>query len=363
MSVPKILSTQAWMTFFHQKEPAVIMPGSEFKAMNPTKTFYKITDASTHEKYGFADQFSYKTGINKCALNTLGEYDRVQTGMAHWSGFTWPSHPDDMGESRAFYFIEKDSLDWTYAYYPKCNIREVEIMDDSTVCVNDAASHYQTNKFILGEKVALCDFPAWNDAEFVTKLIGKNPSMFSVVGEQYQTKELCEVALAENGGLIKHVRKDLLTEELCKLALRGKSSRSEHHRKHNVIITHDSGLRLKWVDDNIQTSELCEMAVSKHGDALQYVRKDLQTDRLCMIAVSNYGNAIRYVRADLITEPMCIMAIQNDVGGNLLKYIDEEHQTIAVCREACRQTGSMRYIKSHSTYYYRTLTSWLFGMG
>lgn len=58
MSVPKILlSTQAWMTFFHQKEPAVIMPGSEFKAMNPTKTFYKITDASTHENMGSRTNF------------------------------------------------------------------------------------------------------------------------------------------------------------------------------------------------------------------------------------------------------------------------------------------------------------------
>lgn len=45
----------------------------------------------------------------------------------------------------------------------------------------------------------------------------------------------------------------------------------------------------------IRTKELCELAVTQNGNALQYVPKELRTQELCEIAVEQNGLTLKYV--------------------------------------------------------------------
>ena len=64
----------------------------------------------------------------------------------------------------------------------------------------------------------------------------------------------------------------------------------------------NSGFALEYVIPELMTEEICKLAVSNNGYALEYVIPELMTDEICKLAVSNHGFALQFVNPDEINE-------------------------------------------------------------
>ena len=58
------------------------------------------------------------------------------------------------------------------------------------------------------------------------------------------------------------------------------------HQKFVLAAVTQNGLSLSYIEDDLQTPEICLAAVTQNGLSLQYVRDDLQTTEMCLAAVT-----------------------------------------------------------------------------
>jgi hypothetical protein len=101
---------------------------------------------------------------------------------------------------------------------------------------------------------------------------------------EYQTKELYELAVQNNGLAIMFVPEKYRTKELCKMAI-----------KKNIYA-------IEWIPEEYQTKELYELAVQQNGKALSHVPDEFKTKELCKLAVKQNGNNLRFVPDELKSE-------------------------------------------------------------
>lgn len=143
----------------------------------------------------------------------------------------------------------------------------------------------------------------------------KRSSLISQMPAEFQTKEICLIAIKNDPNNIIYIHKQ--TEELCTIAFMIKSISIAYVRDIEIIkfllkidglalyyVYHEkkaatyeiaveqNGLALKYVKDQIPI--ICEIAVKQNGLALQYVKN--QTPRICEIAVNQNGMALQYVK-------------------------------------------------------------------
>jgi hypothetical protein len=97
------------------------------------------------------------------------------------------------------------------------------------------------------------------------------------------------------------------------------------------------GFALAKVPDEVKTEEMCLMAVSKNGRALYYVPDEMKTERMCLMAVSKDGTALQYVPKELRTEKVCLAAVSQ--YGKALQYVPKELRTEKMCLAAVRNYG------------------------
>ena len=89
----------------------------------------------------------------------------------------------------------------------------------------------------------------------------KNLKTFQVNSKsesEEQSKELCELAVQQDGRALQLVKDKFITKELCNIA---------------VI---QNGFALQYVKDEFITKELCELAVKQNGYTLRHVKDELQ---------------------------------------------------------------------------------------
>ena len=106
-----------------------------------------------------------------------------------------------------------------------------------------------------------------------TSAVKNNGFALRYVKKEYQTLELCNLALQQNGCAIKYVKES--SNELRKLAIKT-----------------SNGEALRYIDD--QTEELCILAMQLNGLCLQYVIN--QTEEMCDLAVEQNDKAVHHVR-------------------------------------------------------------------
>jgi 3-dehydroquinate synthase class II len=216
------------------------LTGSEFKQLYPNTTFYKLTNITeNHNNYQYNDGLNTDTKIFKPSLSCNG-------GM---------------------YFTDIHNIGLWLTHINTKYIREVEIVDDSLVCIED--KKFKTNKFILKKRTLLKDFVFWNDNDFCLLTIVQNGNSLEYV--QNQTEEICLAAVKQNGYALKYVQNQ--TEEICLAAVR------------------QNGDALEYVHN--QTEEICLAAVKKDGLVLCLVKD--QTEEICLAAVKQNEDALRYV--------------------------------------------------------------------
>lgn len=133
----------------------------------------------------------------------------------------------------------------------------------------------------------------------------------------------CNKSVKEYGWLLKYVKEEFQTKELCEIAV-----------KHG-------GSGLEYVCDKFHTEELYKLAIQKNGCALKYMKENLKTEEICLMAVKQYWWAIAYVDEKFQTEEMCKISLEKT--GSTLKYICERCQTEEICIMAIKKDPYIIY--------------------
>ena len=50
---------------------------------------------------------------------------------------------------------------------------------------------------------------------------------------------------------------------------------------------------------DVQTEELCKLAVKRNGEALEFVKDEFQTEEICELAVNEKGIALKFVKKQI----------------------------------------------------------------
>jgi hypothetical protein len=144
------------------------------------------------------------------------------------------------------------------------------------------------------------------------------------VPDELRTKELCEIAVKQDGNTLVFVPLELKTKELCELAVK------------------NNGNALRYVPLKLRTKELCELAVKNNGNALRYVPEEYQTKRIYEFAIKD-DSIILYNIPEYMTKEMCELVIKQN--GLVLEYIPEKYITKELCESAVKQNGwSLGYV-------------------
>ena len=173
---------------------------------------------------------------------------------------------------------------------PDCNYREERRAISLTLYYIDEPFH--------NEKIINQDFMGCLDH---THLELTPESLEDVI----TTNSLLEVL-----GLKYIVPEELRTEEICRIAVT------------------QSGYALEYVPEELKTEELCRIAVMKECIALEYVPETFKTEELCHIAVTGSGYALEHVPEALKTEELCLAAVQKN--GAAFRYVPEELKEIVL---------------------------------
>jgi hypothetical protein len=132
---------------------------------------------------------------------------------------------------------------------------------------------------------------------------------------------------------------DIQTEELCKLAISKDASALAFIKNQSDEICMMAILRstvsLQYVKN--QTNGICKIAIMIDSDVLQYVKD--QTDELCELALRRKGSMLRFVKIQ--TEKLCKIAVASD--GHALEFV--KNQTDEICKIAVEQNAyALRYV-------------------
>ncbi len=296
----------------------IMITGKEFKSLHSDMKFYKLTTFT--ENY---NGFQFKDGLNIYKRLTDDEiyfteiYEQESlSSQSDINIYTGEVYHDEMMEY----------------------IREVEILDDSIIYIND--NTYKTDKFILGQRKKLfehelfCKSAVQRDGHVLRYVKEQTEEICKLAVQQHgmalkyvknQTDEICKLAVQQQGCALKHVKEQ--TDEICKLAMKQNRLATKYIKK--TII-----LELKYITN--QTEEMCKLFVQKNGCALQSVKN--QTDEICKIAVKQNGCALRYV--EIQTDEICKIAVKQN--GMALQYV--KNQTEEICIKAIEQNVlALRY--------------------
>jgi IMP cyclohydrolase len=122
-----------------------------------------------------------------------------------------------------------------------------------------------------------------------------------------------------------------------KTAIGGISPNTKGYSELCELAITKKGEALRYVPDNLKTEHMCMTAVTQNGSALEYVPEELKTEQMCMTAVTKNGTALRYVPDNLKTERMCMTVVTKN--GYALQYVPEKLKTERVCMAAVTQNG------------------------
>lgn len=274
-----------------------ILSGKEFNKLYYNKDFYKCINPD-YKHYNF----TYKHGLNIDIL---------------------PFQPIEECLPGGLYFTEFDKL---FMYVdPKCYICKVTIPDDASVYIEK--NKFKTDRIFvdLNNKIKLGDLPHWNDIDFCNNSVKQYGWLLKYVKEEFQTKELCEIAVLHGGNGLEYVCDKFHTEELYKLALK------------------KAGCALQYVKKNLKTEELCLIAVKQYWWAIIHIDEHLQTEEICKIALDKTAATFKYICERCQTEEICKMAIKND--PYIVYHIHKNKLTENLCNFYSEITGKQFIVK------------------
>ena len=252
---------------------------------------------------------------------------------------------------------------WKYDY-------RIQFMDEAD---NEVALKYIEQHWTILEPICL-----WlNDIKYIPEkyftkeicelAVSENGRALEYIPEELKTPELCKLAANNNGMAWAYIPKGLITQELCNIAIQKnddildfvpekyktkdfytlliKKNGKQIFNTPKELITKElcelaiqqNGMALYYIPEKYKTKELCELAVNQKGCALQFIPDKYITKELCEIAVKQNGYALEYTPKTLRTEKLCKIAVQQN--SDALKYVPDKYKTKNFCELAVQQNG------------------------
>jgi DNA-dependent RNA polymerase auxiliary subunit epsilon len=240
--------------------------GSEFKTNYPNDKFFRITnDGENHHGFKYSTGLNVNTQEFKTTTCSYGLYFTNLSNLSYW-----------INNSSVF-------------------LREVEILDNSIVCVEDIKTgKFKTNKFSLGEKVKIFDSNVWNDIELCKKLITADKYYINLI-----TNKSYELILFL---MEKYIDYNYSLDDFKNAPLDIKIKLIK--------------LKPKLFKDLEDTSEdLCNVAIKYDGSNIQYIESP--SEQQCWDAIKQNPINIKYIKN--ITDTMIIYAISHNINVDFLK--------------------------------------------
>ncbi len=128
----------------------------------------------------------------------------------------------------------------------------------------------------------------------------------------------------------------------------------DHRQKYKLRCSDPKNFKAPKLYENVselyQTPELCEIAVTKDGNALRHVPDELKTEKLCEIAVIQNSNALQYVPNKFKTEKFYKTTMMKNY--HVFSHVEKTNRW---CEFAVAQNGNAlqyvpRYIHSVELY-------------
>jgi hypothetical protein len=168
-----------------------------------------------------------------------------------------------------------------------------------------------------------------------------------------QTPESCEESVKVWAPSIAYVRDEFLTFNLCKKAvikyaytiscINRRALTPEEYYSLALIAAKENGHCLRDIPGDIQTQELCNVAVESSCWALPFCYRDFRSPAICLLAVSGNGQTLQHVPEEHVTYELCLAAIKS--GYECMEFIPKEHITYELCKAAVEASGmNAKYI-------------------
>lgn len=182
-----------------------------------------------------------------------------------------------------------------------------------------------------------------------------HPPRFDIVPVKFLTVEMFEYLLGCPGIDISHVFRhfpqEMQSHELCTLALQGNAEAFIYMRDDlktmelcAQAVRQWSGAML-YVPEHMRTYELYLGYVLHNPTDIQYVPEQYQTEELCETAIRQNSSAIRYIADSAMTESLCLKAIEYHGYSGVLCNIKSQYQTPVVCLAAVMEDPhSIRFV-------------------
>jgi hypothetical protein len=152
--------------------------------------------------------------------------------------------------------------------------------------------------------------------------------------------------------ILDEIPEEFKTSEICEIAVSRDGNALQwvpkelpEYAKLCEIAVSQKGWALYWVPEELpEYPEICEIAVGQNGEALRHVPPELKTQELCKIAVSQDGNALRHVPEEL-PEYLEICKIAVSQTGWALDWVPKELRTPTLCKIAVSQNSdALRFV-------------------
>jgi hypothetical protein len=156
----------------------------------------------------------------------------------------------------------------------------------------------------------------------------RQDNLIDLIPQSMCTPKLYDEAVKVNGWVLEHIPKEKRTPAICMAAVQQNPAMLHavpNSERNNFLLCKTAvqgcGGRLLFVPKAliIEHPELCMLAVSQDGAALNYVPDSMRDPKICEVAVKQNGLAIQYVPKELLTPALYLAAVQQN--GKVLKEI------------------------------------------
>ena len=168
-----------------------------------------------------------------------------------------------------------------------------------------------------------------------------------------QTEERVLASVSEWGPSISYVHNEFIDYNLCSIAISNNSSAicgikpqllkpDEYYDLCLQSVT-KNGWNMRYIPPQVQTQELCDVAIKSICGAIQFCKETFKTPENCFSAVARNGKCIEHVSPKYINREMCLAAVQSCYP--CLNLIPIGLKTQEMCDEAVKANGeNIKYV-------------------
>jgi hypothetical protein len=158
----------------------------------------------------------------------------------------------------------------------------------------------------------------------------KTWNSFKQIPKKNLTHKICYRAVKLNPFAIKDVPHEFQTEEMCIIAVVANQHAITHCKYKTPLVfeamVKNFGNAIDKVPIDSITDEIAMIAVSSYGSALRRIPKVMHTYEMVKLAIENSGYAIEHARQDLVTEELYAIGVNKDPFT--VKYVLEQTDKI-----------------------------------